>query len=58
MRWEECFIPATEQVLALALEVTPWVVLRHDYLPSDLSVTLYREPLIDTRCDLLLDEAR
>ncbi len=52
------FHPGNRQVLALALEVTPWVVLRHDYLPNDLSVTLYREPLIDTRNDLMLDEAR
>jgi SAM-dependent methyltransferase len=44
-----------EEVLSLALEITPYVVLRHDYLPNDFSVTLYREPLIDTRRDLLLD---
>lgn len=44
-----------EEILSLALEITPYVVLRHDYLPNDFSVTLYREPLIDVRRDLLLD---
>lgn len=44
-----------EEVLTMALAITPYVVLRHDYLPNDFSVTLYREPLIDTRKDLLLD---
>jgi SAM-dependent methyltransferase len=44
-----------EHVLTLALAITPYVVLRHDYLPNDLSVTLYREPLIDTRAGLVLD---
>lgn len=37
-----------EEVLGMALEITPYVILRHDYLPHDFSVTLYREPLIDT----------
>jgi ubiquinone/menaquinone biosynthesis C-methylase UbiE len=44
-----------EEVLSLALQITPYVVLRHDYLPNDFSVTLYREPLIDTRKDLILE---
>jgi SAM-dependent methyltransferase len=44
-----------EEVLSMALEITPYVVLRHDYLPNDFSVTLYREPVIDRRCDLLAD---
>jgi SAM-dependent methyltransferase len=44
-----------EQVLALALEITPYVVLHHNYLPNDFSVTMYRQPLIDSRDDLLLD---
>jgi cyclopropane fatty-acyl-phospholipid synthase-like methyltransferase len=44
-----------EEVLAIALDITPYVVLRHDYLPNDFSVTLYRSPLIDTRRDLVLD---
>ncbi len=44
-----------EAILTLALDITPYVVLRHDYLPNDFSVTLYREPLIDTRADLVLD---
>lgn len=37
-----------EDILGMALEITPYVVLRHDYLPHDFSVTLYHEPLIDT----------
>ena len=44
-----------EEVLTLALDITPYVVLRHDYLPNDFSITLYRQPLIDTRTDLLLE---
>lgn len=44
-----------ERVLSLALSITPCVVLRHDYLPNDFSVTLYREPLIDTQDNLLID---
>jgi SAM-dependent methyltransferase len=42
-----------EEILTLALSVTPYVVLRHDYLPNDFSATLYRQPLIDTRPDLI-----
>jgi SAM-dependent methyltransferase len=42
-----------EEVLSMALAVTPHVTLRHDYLPNDFSVTLYREPLIDRRKGLL-----
>ncbi|MDA8094287.1 MAG: class I SAM-dependent methyltransferase [Betaproteobacteria bacterium] len=42
-----------EEVLELALDITPYVLLRHDYLPHDFSVILYHEPLIDTRKDLL-----
>ncbi|RFC47011.1 MAG: Ubiquinone/menaquinone biosynthesis C-methylase UbiE [Verrucomicrobia bacterium] len=45
-----------EEILTLALDITPFVVLRHDYLPNDFSLTLYRKPLIDTRPGLLLDE--
>jgi len=37
-----------EDVLSMALEITPYVVLRHDYLPNDFSITMYKEPLIDT----------
>lgn len=44
-----------EEILTLALDITPFVALRHDYLPNDFSVTLYRQPLIDTRTDLLLE---
>lgn len=35
------------EVLRMALEITPWVTLRHDYLPHDFSITLYRTPLAD-----------
>lgn len=44
-----------EEVLSMALEITPYVVLRHDYLPNDFGITLYREPLIDTGKNLILD---
>ncbi len=44
-----------EEVLKMALEITPYVSIRHDYLPNDFSITLYREPLIDTQKGLLLD---
>ena len=36
-----------EAMLTLALSITPFVSLRHDYLPNDFSLTLYRRPLID-----------
>jgi SAM-dependent methyltransferase len=35
------------RLLALAFSLTPYVSLRHDYLPHDFSITLYREPLAD-----------
>jgi SAM-dependent methyltransferase len=44
-----------EEILTMALDITPYVILRHDYLPNDFSITLYREPLIDTRRDLILE---
>ena len=44
-----------EDMLSLALSITPYVALHHDYLPNDFSLTLYRQPLIDTRPGLLLD---
>ncbi len=44
-----------EEVLSMALEITPYVVVRHDYLPNDFGITLYREPLIDTGKSLILD---
>jgi hypothetical protein len=44
-----------EQVLTVVLSITPWVVLRHDYLPNDISYTLYRRPLIETQPGLMLD---
>jgi SAM-dependent methyltransferase len=45
-----------ERVLSMALTITPYVVLRHDYLPNDFSLTLYREPLIDTHRELVDDQ--
>ena len=44
-----------EELLTLALSITPYVTLRHDYLPNDFSVTLYRRPLIDTDPSLTRD---
>lgn len=32
-----------EDVFAMAMKITPWVSLQHDYLPHDFSVTLWRE---------------
>lgn len=43
-----------EECLTAALAITPYVVLRHDYLPNDFSLSLYRRPLIETQPDLLL----
>jgi SAM-dependent methyltransferase len=37
------------EILTMGLEVTPWVTIRHDYLPHDFSVSLYREALADVR---------
>ncbi|HUQ86842.1 MAG TPA: methyltransferase domain-containing protein [Vicinamibacterales bacterium] len=37
-----------EEILSLALSITPYAALRHDYLPNDFSLTLYRRPLIDS----------
>jgi SAM-dependent methyltransferase len=48
-----------EEVLGMALAITPHVVLRHDYLHNDLAVTLYRAPIHARRPDLMLEyEAR
>jgi SAM-dependent methyltransferase len=44
-----------EEVLALALGITPYVMLQHHYLPNDFSITMYRLPLIDTRTGLCLE---
>lgn len=46
-----------EEILTLALSLTPYVMLRHDYLPNDFSVTLYRRPLIDSDPALTADLA-
>jgi SAM-dependent methyltransferase len=43
-----------EEVLGMALAITPHVVLRHDYLHNDLAVTLYRAPFSARRQDVLL----
>jgi SAM-dependent methyltransferase len=43
-----------EEILTMALEVTPYVLLQQHYLPNDLGVTLHRQPIIDTRRDLFL----
>jgi len=44
-----------EEILSMALGITPYVVLRHDYLPNDFSVTLYHEALIDRQKNLVLE---
>lgn len=44
-----------EDILAMALDITPHVALHHDYLPSDFSVTLYREVIGKHRLDAFLD---
>ena len=44
-----------EEILTLALSITPYAALRHDYLPNDFSVTLYRRPLIDAEPSLTGD---
>jgi ubiquinone/menaquinone biosynthesis C-methylase UbiE len=44
-----------ESVLAFAFSLTPYVALHHHYLPHDFSCTLFREPIIDTDSELLLD---
>jgi len=44
-----------EEVFKMALDITPYVVIKHDYLPNDFSVTLYKEPMIDTHKNLLLE---
>ncbi|MBL9130415.1 MAG: class I SAM-dependent methyltransferase [Verrucomicrobiaceae bacterium] len=33
------------ETLAWCREITPWVVLRHDYMPHDFTIFLYREQL-------------
>jgi SAM-dependent methyltransferase len=37
-----------EEILTMALAITPFVSLQHHYLPHDFCVTLYRDALIDT----------
>jgi trans-aconitate methyltransferase len=44
-----------EEILAMALEITPHVALHHDYLPGDFSITLYRDVIGKSRLDAMLD---
>jgi len=44
-----------EEILGMALEITPYVALHHDYLPSDFSVTLYREVIGKSRLEAVLE---
>jgi SAM-dependent methyltransferase len=34
------------RVLTLCLEITPWVVLRHDYMPHDFTTYLYKNEMM------------
>ena len=43
-----------EEILEMALAITPYVALHHDYLQGDIGVTLYRAPVTVRRPDLLL----
>jgi SAM-dependent methyltransferase len=44
-----------EDVLSMALAITPHVVLRHDYLHNDFGVTLYRASIAARRPDVLVE---
>lgn len=44
-----------EEILSMALQITPHIALHHDYLQTDFSVTLYRQPITRSRLDALLD---
>jgi len=35
------------EILEMAMSITPYVVFRHDYLPHDFSLTLFKAPTID-----------
>jgi len=37
-----------KDILAMALDITPYVLFRHDYLLHDFSLTLFKEPTIDS----------
>jgi ubiquinone/menaquinone biosynthesis C-methylase UbiE len=45
---------SVEEVLAMALNISPHVALHHDYLPNDFSVTLYREAITRSRLAAVL----
>ena len=49
----EAKLPEPGQQSSGSYEGDGYVILRHNYLPNSFSITLYREPLIDTRRDLL-----
>lgn len=40
---------SAEEILTMALAVTPWVALHHDCLETDVSVTLYRGSITKSR---------
>lgn len=37
-----------KDILTMAMEITPYVVFRHDYLLHDFSLTLFKQPTIDS----------
>jgi SAM-dependent methyltransferase len=43
-----------EELLSLALQITPYVSLQHNYLHNDFSITLYHEPISKAGPDMLL----
>lgn len=45
-----------EEILTMALAITPHATLRHDYLQNDLAITLYRAPLSVRRPEMLLQD--
>lgn len=44
-----------EEILTMALQITPHVALHHHYLHNDFSITLYRAPIGKLHPDLMLD---
>jgi SAM-dependent methyltransferase len=44
-----------EEILTMALGISPYVTVHHDHLESDCSVSLYRAPLTKRRPALVLD---
>lgn len=35
------------EILELSMSITPYVAFRHDYLPHDFSITLFKAPTVD-----------